>query len=237
MRIVRVLKIGFVVLSAFAVLGYLFLTRAFWFSDLERQARVGEDRLSKPIDISHVDRVVWEIPARNWKYNGECHVALVLDRRDDIPFDAYRKESMTLRVKVDAYAITNEPAAGGNVIHGSQQLPRLIRNWYFRTDEPLSPDARIWESSGDASIEFGLCGLHRYHFEDSYVVIEVTRPDRVLAQANPRLQIFGEHDYAVYEHLPMLRVVRDSILVLLAVCTIVLACGALKKVYRVEMQG
>src|SRR5712692_1466853 len=123
-----------------------------------------------------------------------------------------------MRVKTDAYAITYEPAAGGKVIEGFQ-APRLIRNWYFKTDDPLSPDAAIWQSWGD-SVELGLCGLNRYPFEDTYIVVEITRPDPVLAKANPRLQIFGEHDYAVYEHLPMLRILRDSILVFLTLCVI-----------------
>src|SRR2546430_9953835 len=103
---------------------------------------------------------------------------------------------MALKLKVDAYAITYEPTGPGRRMDGFQ-APRLIRDGYFRTDEPLTPDARIWESWGE-SIELGLGGLHRYPFEDTYVVIEIIQPDPILAKANPRLEIFGEHDYAIY---------------------------------------
>jgi hypothetical protein len=217
-----------IVLGALVLLGYLFLSRSLWFSDLEKQAKVGRDRLSKSIDVARADKLTWKIKGDDWKYTGECHVALVLDRFGDIPIEAYRKESMALKLKVDAYAITYKPTGIGSRIEGFQ-APRLIHNGYFTTDEPLSRDARIWESWRE-TVELGLGGLNRYSFEDTYVVIEILQPDPILAKANPRLEIFGEHDDAIYEHLPMLHIFRDVVLLFLALCVIGLAYVALKRV-------
>ena len=72
--------------------------------------------------------------------------------------------------------------------------------------------------------------MDRYPFEDTFVVVEIVQPDPVLAKANPRLEIVGKHDNAVYEHLRLLRIVRDFVLLFLALCVIGLACGALKRV-------
>jgi hypothetical protein len=154
------LKKAFVVVGAVFLLLYLFASRSLWFPDLERQVRVGRDRLTKDIDLSHAQTITWKIKGDDWKYTGECRVALMLDRVSDLPPEAYRKESMALKLKTDAYAVTYEPTTKGTTIEGIR-APRLIRNWYFTTDAPLSPDARIWESWGE-KVELGLCGVQRY---------------------------------------------------------------------------
>jgi hypothetical protein len=217
----------FIIIGALLLLGYLFLSRSLWFSELERQAKVGKDRLSKPIDLTHADTVTWKIRGDDWKYTGAFKVGLVLDRLSDIPPEAFRKESMALKIKVDAYAITYAPTGPSTRIEGFR-APRLIRNWYYTTDEPLSKEARIWESWGE-SVELGLGGVQRYPFEDTYVTIQIVQPDSVLAKANPRLEIVGDHDGAVYHHLPILRIVRDFVLLFLALCVIGLAYSALKR--------
>jgi hypothetical protein len=216
------------VLGALLLLGYLFLSRSAWFSELERQAKVGRDQRSTPIDISRTDTVTWKINGEDWNYTGECKVALVLDRPSDIPSEAYRKESMALKLKVDAYAVTYQPTGQATRIEGFQ-APRLIRNSYYTTNLPLSRDAHIWESWGE-SIELGLCGLQRYWSEDTYIAVEILQPDLVLAKANPRLVIVGEHDDAIYHHLPQAQIFRDFVLLVLAVCLIGLTYAALKKV-------
>jgi len=120
----------FVIVGALLLLGYLFLSRSLWFSELESQAKVGRDRLSKPIDLTHANTVAWKISGDDWKYTGEFKVGLVLDRLSDVPPEAYRKESMALKIKVDAYAITYKPTVFKTRIEGFR-APRLIRNWYY----------------------------------------------------------------------------------------------------------
>ena len=217
-----------IILGALLLLGYLFLSRSLWFAELERQAKVGRDRLNIPIDIARADTITWKIKGDEWKYTGECQVALVLDRLSDIPTEAYQRESITLRLRVDAHAVTYEPTGIGTRNEGFQ-APRLIRNWRYPTNMPLSTGAGIWRSWGSESIELGLCGLQRYSYEDTYVVVEILQPDPVLAKANPRLEIVGEHDYAIQGHLPMLRLLRDATLLFLAICVIGLTYRAFKR--------
>ena len=131
--------------GALSLLAYLFASRSLWFPELQRQAQVGRDRLTKPIDTSQAQTITWKINGDDWKYTGECRVALVLDRVSDLPPWAYRKESMALKVKMDAYAITYKPTTRGTRIEGFR-VPRSIRNWYFTTDMPLSSNAHIWDS-------------------------------------------------------------------------------------------
>jgi hypothetical protein len=222
------LKKAFVVLGAVLLVLYLFVSRSLWFPDLERQVKTGRDRLSKDIDLSHAQIITWKIKGDDWRYTGECRVALILDRISDVPSKAYQKESMALKIKMDAYAVTCEPTSKGTTIEGIR-APRLIRNWYFLTDSPLSPDARIWESWGE-KVELGLCGVQRYPWEDTFIVLEIVRPDPVLAKANPKLEVGGDYDYAVFEHITPLRIFRDSVLLLLGLCVLGLAYVAIKQI-------
>jgi len=135
---------------------------------------------------------------------------------------------MALKVKMDAYAITYNPTGKGTRIEGFR-APRLIRNSYFTTDMPLSRDARIWESWG-TTVELGLCGFQRYPFEDSYVTLDIAEADPMLAKANPTLEITGDYDYAVYEHIKILRIFRDVILLVLALCVASIAYVAIRKI-------
>jgi hypothetical protein len=198
------------------------------FPDLERQIKTGRDRLTKDIDLNHSQTITWKIKGDDWKYTGECRVALILDRISDVPSKAYQKESMALKVKIDAYAITYEPTTKGTTIEGIR-APRLIRNWYFRTDSPLSPDARIGESWGE-KVELGLCGVQWYPWEDTYIVLEIVQPDPVLAKTNPKLGVVGDYDYAVFEHITALRIFRGSVLLVLALCVLGLAYVAIKQI-------
>jgi len=227
METVRVIRIIVVVTCATCIVGYLLVSRTLWFPELDKQIRISHHRLTKPVDLTQPGLVTWKIGSEDWNYEGECRVSLMVDKIPSIPWESYQKGSMTLQVKMDAYAITYEPTASGKNIEGLR-ANRLIRNWYFKTDAPLSPDARIWESGNSSGTEFGLCGVQRYPWEDTYVLFEIVRPDNVLAKANPQLQIVGDYDYAVQEHISWLRIFRDSVLFLLIMCVLALAYMAIK---------
>jgi hypothetical protein len=213
-------------LIAALLLGYLAYSRSLWFPELERQVAVGRDRLSKPVDIEKAGKILWRITENQWKHTGELKVALLIDNAQTLPRDALRKESMALRVVMDANAVTFEPSLSGvkEVLHAN----RLIRNWYYTTNEPLSPKARIWESAGGGTVEFGLCGVNRYPLEDTIIEMDILRPDTILGKANPRLVVYEDYDYAVEEHIGSLRFLRDVILCLLACCIAILSYFAMK---------
>ena len=216
-----------ILLIAALLLGYLAYSRSLWFPELERQVAVGRERLSKPIDIEKAGRILWRIPEDQWKYTGEVKVALVIDNAQTLPKGALRKESMALQVVMDASAVTYEPSLAG--MKEVLRANRLIRNWYYTTNEPLSPKARIWESGGGGTVEFGLCGVNRYPWEDTIIEMVILRPDPILGKANPRLIVYGDYDYAVDEHIGSLRTVRDVILCLLSGCIAILAYYAMQR--------
>ena len=197
-----------------------------WFPRLEEQIDVGKDRLIKQVDLSTAKTITWQIHEDDWNYTGEIRVALVVDNLPEIPREAYDKKTMELKAKMDAYAIVYTSTNSGRkeVLRAN----RLIKNWYFTTNEPLSPDARIWESGGGSTLEFGLSGVKRYPFEDTYIVINIEKGDPNLAKANPRLQVVGEHDYAVSHHIGGLRIFRDTILAFLAICAITICYFSIK---------
>lgn len=215
-----------VVLGAALLLGYLAYSRSLWFPELEREVAMGRDTLAKPVDLEKAGKILWRIPEDQWKHTGEVKVALLIDNLQTLPRDALRKESMALQVVMDANAVTYEPSTSG--MKEVLRANRLIRNWYYTTNEPLSPKARIWESGGGETVEFGLCGVCRYPWEDTIIEMDILRPDPILGEAHPRLIVYSDYDYAVDEHIGGLRTLRDVTLCLLACCIAVLAYYAMK---------
>jgi hypothetical protein len=196
----------FCILAFVTICSYLWFGRSQWFDTLEENAKIGADALySRPIDLSRPGEVEWALPLDQWSYReGETRLSLVLDR---ISGESPRLTSSTpinLRLRVSADAT---PTRG---VDTSGPYDRLIRNWYFTTDRPLDADSRLWSSWGDKQLELGLAGIMRYPFDQITVKLEILAPDSVLSGYNPRLKLVGAHDYAVYEHLPLLRLIRDG---------------------------
>jgi hypothetical protein len=86
----------------------------------------------------------------------------------------------------------------------------------------------LGESWGQ-TVELGLGGVQRYPWEDTYITLEIIEADPLLAKANPKLEIVGEHDYAIFHHITLLRIFRDVVLLFLAFCVIGLAYVAIKQ--------
>jgi hypothetical protein len=189
------------VLAIILVGTYLIVGRNFLFAELERQAEVGSHSVISPrLNLSKEGQFVWKVPREKWRYEeGDSQLSLLLDRSPGLPENSADRSTMGLRLKVEAYAVPQ----------GGKRTDRLIRNWYYSTDEPFSPGARLWAAYGDKGIEYGLGGVRVYPSEDVYVVMNVTVPSPELQMANPRLKLVGEHDYAIFEHLPFLRAIRD----------------------------
>ncbi|MCF7817960.1 MAG: hypothetical protein K9M54_08765 [Kiritimatiellales bacterium] len=220
------MKKTLIIIGTILLLGYLLFSRGMWFPSLEEEeVRIGSDRLTKNIDISSPTTITWEIGRNDWSYVGEVHVGLVVDKLPEIPREAYSKETMDLVVKVDAYATIPVPFRGKKGLRPD----RLINNWYFTTNTPLSPDSGLWESGGSTTREYGLCGVERYSQENTCIVVTIENADPVLAKANPRLEVVGEHDYAVSGHLQGMRIFRDTVLIILSLSAIFTCAQAIKK--------
>jgi len=185
---------------------YLLLGRGQWYSELERQAEIGSHpQYSDVVDINKPHTFTWKIAEADWSQGpGEAEVSIVFERVGAVPFEKYRKEGMPLKLKIDAYGV------GKNGLRAS----RLIKNWYFTTNEPLSEEAKLWQAFGRQNIEYGLGGVNVYPFEDLFIELTILEPDKSLSVARPKLKIVGKHDHAVYGHITMLRFIRDGGLVL-----------------------
>jgi len=190
--------------AAILILLYLWAGRSHWYSEMERDFRFATSPLySDPIDVSRAGSIDWAVPVEHWVLReGEAHVALKFERKSDIPYERYREKP--LRVRFGAYAVGKE----------GTRTNRAIRNWYFTTDEPLSPEARLWRSG---VTEFGLGAVWVYPYETLHITLDVLEPDPVLSRASPRIKIFPKHDYAVLGHAWLPRLLRDGGLVLCAI--------------------
>jgi len=215
-----------IILSAALLLGYLAYSRSLWFPEFERMASVKRaEVLFKPVDLEKPGKIQWRIPMDQWKYTGEVKVALLVDNIKGIPTN---KDNMILRVVMDASAVTYEPSNSG--MHEVLRANRLIRNWYYTTNEPFSPKARIWQTGGQGFLEYGLCGVNRDRWEDTIIEMEVLQPDPALSKAHPRLAIYDNFEDVgeVQAILVYLRIIRDVILCLLAGGIIILSFSAMK---------
>ncbi len=222
-----------VLIGTFLILVYLLLSRDMWLSGAEEQVKVSKDRLAKQIDINAPGTITWKINEDDWDYTGEVRVALIVDNLEEIPREKYDKETMSLNLKIDSHAITYSHTSKGRkeVLRAN----RLIKNWYFTTDEPLSPAASIWRVGRGATLEYGLGGVQRYLGEDTYIEVSIENPDPILNKANPRLTVVGDHDYAVSSHIGSMRTARDIILISLALISIAISCQAIKKKKNITM--
>lgn len=206
------------VLAVAVIAFYLWIGRGQWFADLERQASIGSVPLySDVLDVSRTGRTEWKIPREEWSYDkGVAKLSLVFSNVPGLPSESRDRSKVALRLKVSADGITEQ----------GKSFDRLVRNWYFTTDEPFDPRASLWSSGGGSSIEYGLAGVILYPFESTLVTIDVTAADPSLSVGRPRLKLVGDYDYAAHEHLPFLRRLRDGGLAVCLVLVIALAALA-----------
>ena len=187
--------------AAIFVIGVLLVARGRVLAPLERQAVLGEAVLRTPVNLESARVVTWEVPKDQWQYeDGQAKLSLLV-RRGEGTTCAVRGKS-PLKVVV---------AATGTLESG-EQYDRLVRNWYYTTSEPFNPKARLWEAFGPEDAEYGLGAVAIYPFEKLRISLNVEAPDPGLGPCAPRLQLVPSVDYAITEHLTLLRFVRDTAL-------------------------
>jgi len=192
---------------AFAFLVFtLWFGRSQWFSNLENQAKIGKDALfSESLDLSRVGNTTWNVPRGAWSFEeGETSLSLLLTKPHGLRSGGGNRSTIPLRLTVSARGVDKQ----------GKSHDRLVQNWYFTTNEPFDPAAKLWSSFGGDEIEYGLAGVNIYPFETTQISVEVTTPDPSLSNENPRLKLVGKHDSAVYEVLPLLRLFRDLCLII-----------------------
>jgi hypothetical protein len=211
----------FVAAAVLVIGGYLLLSRPIWLAELERQVEIGRDPLySDLIDLSRAQDFDWQIPTVPWsQWLTDARLSLEVDSAGCKGAASDTGESV-LRIKVQA---TGLPDSGG-------EYDRLVRNWYYQTDEPFEPGVRMWRSRSSNGDDYGLAGVITYPFEKLSVTLKVLTPDPRLASCRARMKLVGEHDYAVEHHLPPLRLLRDAGIGLSLVCLSYLGVLAWRRV-------
>jgi hypothetical protein len=177
-----------------------------WLSNLERHVTISKNPyFSKPIDLNKAGVIKFVINANDWSYNdGIADLFMVFERSDVSKGDDYWDRDFKLKVKINAYA-TDE---------NKMTFPRLVKNYFMPTDEPMSSTTKLWAGWSDARLEYRLGRVLRFPMEDSIIEVSVLVPDAVLAKANPRLKIVGDYDSAVLGHIYTLRLIRGFALIL-----------------------
>ena len=137
----------FVAVGALFVVGVLFLARRSALAPLEQQASLGKDvLLGSPLDLGSAHAITWDVPVGRWAAPERARpkLSLLVDRLPGGACDV--KGASPLRVRVSALGL----------LDSGEQYDRLIRNWYYTTDEPFVGTAKLWEAGGPKHKEFGL---------------------------------------------------------------------------------
>lgn len=176
------MKRFFCIVAFLLVALYLWAGWTDWFTRAARSSPARNPLFSDPIDLRRCSTVTWKVP-KDWTFReGKAHLSLALNvaMLREIPRD---RSQVELRVKVAAYG--QEP--NGN------KADRLIKDWYFTTDEPFSKDGQsLWEQWGLGRAEFGLAGIEVRPDEEMVIELHVTVPDPQLALGNPRLKLVAD---------------------------------------------
>lgn len=179
--------------------------RNYMFSDFEKAVKISKNsRYSSKIDLGYLHAFSWKIKNDDWDYqDGTAKIFLVFNRSKNEGNDEYWKKTFPLKVKVDAYAETEN-----NV-----KANRLIKNYFFPSDEPMAKEAKLWSGWSDEKLEYPLGSVMRFPKEDLTIELTVQEPDTILNKANPRLKIVGDYDPAILGFAPFAKLLRDISLI------------------------
>lgn len=187
----RRVAIVIIALIGIASSGLIWLPTAAKIADGLR--RVREPIHGPYVPLHESGTTTWAISRNDWWFHeGEAHLELQLETPKNYSEGPLQKENLNVVVKINAYGITED----------NNKYNRLIRNWYFNTDEPLSSDNHLW--SGASS--FGLGGVIIYPGEKTVVEVSVLKPNPALKFTKPRLVMAAQYDHAAVPYAMLLRV-------------------------------
>jgi hypothetical protein len=191
-----------IILAAVIIALYVFIGRTHWFSEAEHAFLTGTHPLySDVLDLTSPSTFTWQVPRDGWiSESGDAQISLVLERQPGDDASLFRPEHSPVHLRIGAFGLTRD----------QRRIDRLVQNWYYTSDEPISPGHRLGSSWGGERVEFILGAASLHHFEDLIIELEVLTGDGFLAEKRPRLKIVGEHDYAIMGHMSVLRLFRDG---------------------------
>lgn len=204
-----------IVLAAIAVIAY----RLEEFIHIK--AMIEHPIIIENIKIDKEGNYIWKVPNGTWNSRkGEGRVSLVIDRDTQMRGKELDRAKRPLKLKIEVYSLKKN----------GTRIDRLIRNWYFTTDEPFSEaGSNLWSSGDHYAFEYGLAGILAYPRENVFIHLQVIHPDIELSMGNPRLKITGDYDYATVPFVDLFIMGFFGILVLLIVVFSILICIILMK--------
>ncbi len=179
-------------LSPLIIAAYLLALRTDWFWDLQEQAIGRHPLYGEVLDLRKQGTIVWKVPKEGWAYQqGKAKLSLALNLEMMLLHPATQlpkaRTQVGLRLKIDAYGLRQD----------GTRTKRLIKDWYFVTDEPFSKEGEtLWESWAVGRLELGLGGVQVEPGEDLHIEVTVLVPDGDLSLAAPRLKLVGDYDRA-----------------------------------------
>lgn len=178
---------AFCLVAPLLVISYLYAQWSDWFSRIELDTVWKRPIISDPINLEKKGPIEWLVPKEDWIVKeGEADLALSLNLYT-IPVIPAEPYQFDLRIKVRAQ---------GRVPGGEWQ-DRLVRDWYFKTDEPFSKEGTAyWSSYGQGRLEYGLGRVRIVAEEELRIIIDVLVQDDYFRWAMPRLKLVGKHDGA-----------------------------------------
>jgi hypothetical protein len=178
---------AYCILAPLAVAIYLCALQWDWLTRAELSVPGRRPVFSDQLDLRKPGEFVWDVPAEAQEFiAGEARLSLALNLGTlyEVPKG---REGVFLRARVKA-----EGTAPG----GARE-DRLVRDWYFKTDEPFSSEGRsLWESFGLGRLEYGLAGVRVVPGESLRITLSILTPDGRLAAGSPRLKLVVRHDGA-----------------------------------------
>ena len=134
---------------------------SFWLMELRHFQNVVRNPAIKKIKIDSNGDMIWKVPNGTWNdQEGRAMVSLLFDRVPEFKNEKLGRDERPLKLKIEAYSIRRD----------GSRIDRLIKDWYFTTDEPFSDGgSRLWSSWGQTEFEYGLAGIWAYPKEEVIV--------------------------------------------------------------------
>ncbi len=175
---------------------YLYAHWADWFTEAELNAAVKRPLYSEMLDLRKVGPVLWDIAANRLEFaRGKAHLSLSLNLNAMLEIPENR-DAVALRVRISAQGR----------LPGGHWQDRLIRDWYYTTDEPFSRSGSgLWSRFGFGSAEYGLGGVEVVPEEEIQVTLDVQVPDGLLMTGRPRLKLVAAHGVLDLHYPPFIR--------------------------------
>lgn len=195
-----------IIVSALLIVVYLLTNRFPLLQKLAHHQKIANTNyFSKTLDLSKASVIKVEIKRGDWNYDyGLANIVLAFNRTDITKDDNYYNKDFKLKLKINAYAITENKLS----------YPRLIKNYFMPSDEPMSGKTKLWAGWPDDIMEYRLGNIIRFPNEDLIIELKIEVPDEILAKANPRLKIVGDYDSAAIGYVNILKLIQYIFLTL-----------------------